>query len=799
MSLGSGGAVLADLALSRLGSAASTREEVQAAGAAGAPNLIGQNAYFPLPRNGRQLARRQDGTWFVTYASYVSTIRDDAREIIYAPGTGIRMSTSLPASPGNLPKFSSDEVLIVNDGAGGYVGRGPNASIPKSVGHVIESPAGGDDGTSPSIVIDAQDILHLVWTRPHTGEVWYGRCDVSGPDGVSAIGRTEAWRHSDGRTAGPEKIGEEGAELGDICLDGNGRSCMVYRNQNGIVFARCGDKWQQEVVAHGNDLKWPTITCDRRGILHLVWTNTSGHVYYLRSTDGGDGWAGTNGKSQDPEFIGGFCWGPPTLAVSGKDIFVAYFEPYRVICYSHFDGRQWSTNTVLSEGSYDHTSPILTVDRHEVVWMHMVTPFNWTRTCRWLGNGWSDLQEGRRLAKMAKVCSAERVMSPTAEEFGVILADTDHRLYFETMQIPVPRAAKGNHIAFLDLWEVAQLRNVEQCVEPMDKDSRNPLLKHGEPGSWDAAETNFQGTILKEGDRYRMWYTGEDIKALLKGWETACGYAESADGVTWTKPDLGLYEYKGSTHNNICFPNGYQFALMRIPEELESDPAKRYRMAFNAGRGSSLAYSPDGIHWTLSPDNPLWGGGRAGEYDSSIAENGIYLYDPHDPDPDRRYKAYPQTVDGLGERTISLMTSPDGIHFTRYPNNPVMDARLSVAKQTHLMELCWRQHGVLIGIYGCYLADDRTDARLAVSRDGINWVRVKDEVPLIPNGAAGAFDAGDVWPSNYPMVEGSDLWIWRRVQFHGKVPREGRWFCENASVQRTERGSHHHSAHSGSR
>jgi hypothetical protein len=49
---------------------------------------------------------------------------------------------------------------------------------------------------------------------------------------------------------------------------------------------------------------------------------------------------------------------------------------------------------------------------------------------------------------------------------------------------------------------------------------------------------------------------------------------------------------------------------------------------------------------------------------------------------------------------------------------------------------------------------------LAVSRDGINWVRIKDEVPLIPNGVVGAFDAGDVWPSNYPMVEGSDLWIY---------------------------------------
>ena len=143
-----------------------------------------------------------------------------------------------------------------------------------------------------------------------------------------------------------------------------------------------------------------------------------------------------------------------------------------------------------------------------------------------------------------------------------------------------------------------------------------------------------------------------------------------------------------------------------------------------------------------------------GEYDSQIAENGIYLYDPHDPDPDRRYKAYPQTVDGLGERTISLMTSPDGIHFTRYPNNPVMDARLSVAKQTHLMELCWRHTEFSSEFMDAISPMTGRTPRLAVSRDGINWVRVKDEIPLIPNGVDGAFDAGDVWPSNYPMIEG---------------------------------------------
>ncbi len=351
-------------------------------------------------------------------------------------------------------------------------------------------------------------------------------------------------------------------------------------------------------------------------------------------------------------------------------------------------------------------------------------------------------------------------MSAEANEFGVILADKDHRLHFDTIQVPAPATTRGKYVMFLDLWEVAGLAGMEQVVDSMEKDPHNPLMKQGDRGTFDEAEANFQGTILKDEGKYRMWYTGSPTFALLSGQASACGYAESNDGVEWTKPNLGLYEFNGSKQNNICYPTGYQFAVLRMPEDLEADPSKRYRMAYNSGKGSCLAFSSDGIHWKAGQENPLWEQGRAGEPDSYIAENGIYIYDPLDPDPERRYKSYPQTVDDEGERTIGLMYSADGIHFKRYWNNPVMDARLGIEKQTHMIEVLFRRHGVFVALYGRFLSDGRVDAALATSRDGIRWVRVKDEVPLIPNGPAGSFDAGDVWPSNQPMVEGNDLWIY---------------------------------------
>jgi hypothetical protein len=43
--------------------------------------------------------------------------------------------------------------------------------------------------------------------------------------------------------------------------------------------------------------------------------------------------------------------------------------------------------------------------------------------------------------------------------------------------------------------------------------------------------------------RWQMWYEGHPTEVLL------CT-AFSRDGITWTKPSLGLQEWKGSRDNN---------------------------------------------------------------------------------------------------------------------------------------------------------------------------------------------------------------------------------------------------------
>jgi hypothetical protein len=91
-------------------------------------------------------------------------------------------------------------------------------------------------------------------------------------------------------------------------------------------------------------------------------------------------------------------------------------------------------------------------------------------------------------------------------------------------------------------------------------------------------------------------------------------YAESPDGIHWTKPDLGQVLFKGSRANNaLALPHTVVSGALVIRDDADPDPAKRYKMAYEFfpdqtvpsieanGRLPSvaLAVSPDGLRWTM--------------------------------------------------------------------------------------------------------------------------------------------------------------------------------------------------------
>jgi len=127
------------------------------------------------------------------------------------------------------------------------------------------------------------------------------------------------------------------------------------------------------------------------------------------------------------------------------------------------------------------------------------------------------------------------------------------------------------------------------------------------PNAPDSMATHFYGTVLHDQGKYRMWYYALSLRAEPDDFKMGpiC-YAESDDGLHWTKPNLGQVEINGSSDNNaIDLPDEKTQCAAVILDEDDSDPARRYKMAYVAWTHTWVfrtATSADGIHWDVSDD-----------------------------------------------------------------------------------------------------------------------------------------------------------------------------------------------------
>ena len=74
-------------------------------------------------------------------------------------------------------------------------------------------------------------------------------------------------------------------------------------------------------------------------------------------------------------------------------------------------------------------------------------------------------------------------------------------------------------------------------------------------------------TVFQDGDLYRMYYRGHryviDDPPFRQAQSEAVCYAESHDGIHWTKPNLGIHKWPGVEDNNIIWmgsPEAHNFA-----------------------------------------------------------------------------------------------------------------------------------------------------------------------------------------------------------------------------------------------
>jgi predicted GH43/DUF377 family glycosyl hydrolase len=188
-----------------------------------------------------------------------------------------------------------------------------------------------------------------------------------------------------------------------------------------------------------------------------------------------------------------------------------------------------------------------------------------------------------------------------------------------------------------------------------EKYAGNPVMFPGPPGAWDD-HWLFSGDVLFDDTTYHMWYSSWDSV------NTRIGYATSPDGIAWTK-----------YADNPVLDNG-------LPGSWDESGGGRATVVYNesvyhmwyTGNNTSgvhrlgYATSPDKIVWTKYASNPVMDVGSPGTWDDSgiLYEDVIFT--------DSLYQLWYTGWDSTNLR-IGYATSPDGINWTKYAGNPVLN------------------------------------------------------------------------------------------------------------------------------
>lgn len=114
-------------------------------------------------------------------------------------------------------------------------------------------------------------------------------------------------------------------------------------------------------------------------------------------------------------------------------------------------------------------------------------------------------------------------------------------------------------------------------------------------------------TVFPDDGLFRMYYRGSDYDLKTEAYsENVTCYAESRDGIHWTKPELGLVAWRGSKANNIVWsgPGAENFAPFKDTNPA-CPPEARYKALGGGDKGLRAFKSADGLRWSLLRETPV--------------------------------------------------------------------------------------------------------------------------------------------------------------------------------------------------
>jgi hypothetical protein len=293
-------------------------------------------------------------------------------------------------------------------------------------------------------------------------------------------------------------------------------------------------------------------------------------------------------------------------------------------------------------------------------------------------------------------------------------------IYLAKIKLPLAAEKVGSRVLpVLDSWLIDRLSGSARlrAVEPQPQEV---VLTADAP--WEG-NTSAYYTVLRDGELFRMYYRGSHYDPETKKAthpEVTC-YAESRDGIHWTKPELGLFEFAGSKANNIVWegPGAHCFTPFVDGNPNRAADARLKALTRVPGGLLPLA-SADGIHWRPLADKPVI---TRGAFDSQ----NLAFWDPHRGEYREYHRAFRKV------RDIMTGTSTDFLHWTE-PHFIDYEAAPVEHLYTNTVQPYPGRADLVIGFPTRFLPKtEQTEPTLMASRDRTTFRRFVE--PVVPTTA----------------------------------------------------------------
>ncbi|MBP87328.1 MAG: hypothetical protein CMJ64_11495 [Planctomycetaceae bacterium] len=328
---------------------------------------------------------------------------------------------------------------------------------------------------------------------------------------------------------------------------------------------------------------------------------------------------------------------------------------------------------------------------------------------------------------------------------------------------------------FLDDVGIEQIDRLRRVVNKPTRHAENPLLSpdtHWERGC------QVYGTAYYDeaAGLFKLWYlTGPKDRGLkpleLDGYEraphtTMAAYAKSKDGVHWVKPKLGILPYDGDKQNNLLGIGKHNCeGISVLHEPHDPDPARRWKAVYwDHGSGGwevrnggpfCKAGPEDGWHASFSPDGIHWKKYTNNPVIPKYCDtNQNVLYDPRI----KKYVGFSRF--GFGRR-LARSESDDFMHWSEPQLVLQCDEADGPATQIYGAGVDLYE-GVYLAMIWIYRAggDGKIDTQLATSRDGIHWTRVGDRATWLELGDEDSWEGGMARSVERIITRGGQLYIY---------------------------------------